>query len=196
MIKMPNDYDTARAYDGQGASPLSIGPHICRIVSAKQETSRNGNPMLVVAFDIAENGPDDGYYKAQYDRKRAYNADAKWPGIFRTGLTNKDGGTSGFFKGLITSVEESNTGYSFKAAGYDENSLKGKLVGFNFGEEEWRKRDNSIGVSVKPFYAVSVGRVREGIAPPPRKVLNDQQAQMERQGFTPVENDDDELPFD
>lgn len=195
MIKMPNDYDTARAYDGQGATPLPIGPHICRIVSAKQETSRNGNPMLVVAFDIAESGPDDGYYKAQFDRKKNYNADAKWPGIFRIGLTNKDGKTSGYFKGFVTSVEESNTGYSFKAVGYDENTLKGKLVGFNFGEEEWRKTDGTIGVSVKPFYAVSVAKVREGIAPPPRKVLNDQQAQMERQGFTPVEDDEVPLPF-
>ena len=196
MIKMPNDYDTARAYDGQGATPLPIGPHICRIISVKQEMSRNNNPMLVVAFDIAENGPDDGYYKAQFDRKKDYNADAKWPGIFRTGLTNKDGKTSRYFKGFVTSVEESNTGYSFKAVGYDENTLKGKLVGFNFGEEEWRKTDGTIGVIVKPFYAVRVAKVREGIAPPPRKVLNDNQAQMERQGFTPVEDDSlPELPF-
>lgn len=195
MIQMPNDYDTARAYDGQGASPLPVGGHCCRIISAKQEMSRNNNPMLVVAFDVAEGGPDDGYYKAQYERKKGFNPEAKWPGIFRTGLVNKDGKTSGYFKGFITSVEESNAGYSFKAAGFDENSLKGKMVGFNFGEEEWRKQDNSIGVSVKPFYAVSVGKVRDGIEPPPRKVLNDSQAQMVRQGFTPVENDDDELPF-
>lgn len=193
MINMPADFETARPYDGQGASPLPAGPHICRIISAREETSRNNNPMLVVAFDIAENGPDDGYYKAQFERKKGYNQNAKWPGIFRTGITNKDGKTSGYFKGFITSVEESNIGYKFSG---DENTLKNKLVGFNFGEEEWRKQDGTIGVSVKPFYAVSVGRVREGIAPPPRKVLNDQQAQMERQGFTPVDDDNDDLPFD
>lgn len=192
MIKLGNDYDSARAYDGQGFNALPVGGHICKIMDARMEKARSGADMIVVAFDIAENGPDDGYYKAQFERKVGFNANAKWPGVFRTAILNKDGKTSGYFKGLITSVEESNSGYNFKAAGCEETTLKGKLVGFNFGEEEWRKQDGTVGVSVKPFYAVSVKTVREGIEPPKRKPLNDQQAQMERQGFTPVE---DETPF-
>ena len=71
--------------------------------------------------------------------------------------------------------------------------MKGKLIGFNFGEEEWRKNDGTVGVNVKPFYAISIGTVRNGIQPPSRKALNDNQAKMEKQGFKAVE--DDELPF-
>ena len=91
-------------------------------------------------------------------------------------------------------MEESNPGYSFKGAGCDMGTMKGKLIGFNFGEEEWRKTDGTVGVSVKPFYAVSIGTVRDGIQPPPRKALNDNQTKMEKQGFKVVE--DDQLPFE
>lgn len=194
MIKLGNDYDQARAYDGQGFEALPVGPHICRILEARAEKSREGADMIVVAFDIAENGEYDGYYKQQYERRVGYNVEAKWPGVFRTVVLTREGKTSGYFKGLITSVEESNAGYGFRAAGCEETTLKGKLVGFNFGEEEWRKQDGSVGVAVKPFYAVSVQKVREGMEPPQRKALNDQQAQMERRGFTRVD-DDSELPF-
>lgn len=193
MILMPKDYDSAKAYAGQGFETLPIGPHICKIISAKLEQARSGADMLVVAFDVAESGPYDGFYKTQHEYRKGFNAEAKWLGIFRTNILTREGKTSGYFKGFITSVEESNPGYNFRAANGDENTLKGKTVAFNFGEEEWRKSDGSVGVSVKPFYAVSIKTAREGIEPPPRKALNDGQAQMQRQGFKPV--DDDDLPF-
>lgn len=193
MIRIPNDYNTARAYDGSITPQLSIGGHICKIISARQDTARTGTEMLVVAFDIAEGSVYDGYYAQKHDRDVQYRPDAKFPGVFRAPVTTKEGKTSGYFKGLITAIEESNVGFHFLG---DENTLAGKIVGFNFREEEWRKSDGTIGVSVKPFYAVSVQKVRDGIQPPARKVLNDQQAQMERQGFTPVEPTDEEtLPF-
>lgn len=194
MIHLPNDYRTARAYDGTSGPTLSLGGHVCRIAGAKLETARTGAEMLVVAFDIAEGGEFDGYFKARHERATDYNPKAKWPGVFRTGIVNREGNTNGYFKGLITAIEESNPGYSFEATGGNEATLSGKLVGFCFGEEEFRASDGSVKVAVKPFYAVSVARVKEGLAIPARKVLNDQQAQMERQGFTPV-NDDAELPF-
>ena len=197
MIKLPNDFDSARAYDGQGGPVLPIGGHICRITGARiEKASQSGADMLVVAFDIAEEGQYYGFYAAKYDRARSYSDSAKWPGIFRTGIINREGKTNAYFKGLITAVEESNPGYLFKATGGDEGTLKGKIVGFNFGEREFIKRDNTIGVIVEPFYAISAAKVREGVIAPARKVLNDAPratGQPDAQGFTPVE--DDELPF-
>lgn len=191
-MMIPNDYDQAKAFDGGSSyATLPVGGHVCKIIDAREATSRNGNPMLEVAIDIAEGGPDDGFYKDMFDSKRASKPDAKWPCIFRTGLLNKEGKTSGFFKGLITAVEDSNAGYNFKATGGDEKTLKGKMVGFNFGEEEWRKSDGSIGVSVKPFWAVNVDKVREGIDPPERKKLKESAAASK--SFKEV--DDVELPF-
>ena len=191
-MMIPNDYDSAKAYTGGGSfATLPVGGHVCRIIDAREATSRQGNPMLEVAIDIAEGGPDDGFYKDMFESKRASKPDAKWPCIFRTGLLNKEGKTSGFFKGLITAIEDSNAGYNFKATGGDEKTLKGKMVGFNFGEEEWRKSDGSIGVSVKPFWAVSVEKVREGIDPPERKKLKENAASSK--AFKEVEDVD--LPF-
>ena len=119
---------------------------------------------------------------------RASRADAKWPngGMFRAGILNRSGRTNSFFKGLITSIEESNTGYSFKGSGCDESTLKGKMVGFNFGEEEYMSNSGEIRTAVKPFYAVSVATVRGGIEPPKKKEYRPKPGDMAARGFTDV----------
>ena len=62
------------------------------------------------------------------------------------------GTTNPKFKGLITSVEESNGSFKFN---WDEQTLVGKKVGIVFREEEFRDDKNVIRTAVKPFYAVS-----------------------------------------
>ncbi len=206
MIPIPRDYDSARGFDGSSGPQLTPGGHICRIQGVRVEQSRSGKDMLVVAFDIAENGEFDGYYKARYDRARGFDANAKWPGVFRVTILNGEGKTNGFFKGFIEAVEDSNSGYNFKATNGDEQSLRGKMVGFNFGEEEYcQQSTGEIKTSVKPSYAVSVARVHEGVIPPAKKLYKPQsstfptytpaneQMRMDTNGFTEV--DDDELPF-
>lgn len=197
-MNLPNDFDKARAYGGQGDfSPLRVGGHICRIIGAREGKFSTGADMIEVAFDIAEGGPDDGRFQKRFDLLRAQRADAKWPnaGMFRTGLLNREGKCSGFFKGLITAVEESNPGYSFKETGCKEATLKGKMVGFNFGEEEYMGNDGNLHTAIKAFYAVSVDRVREGIEPPKKKEYKPRPGQqMAAHGFTEVDPGD-ELPF-
>ena len=193
---LPNDYDSTKAYDGTGGyTPLPVGGHICRIVGARATQSSKGNDMIEIAFDIAEGGEYDGKFKERHDFLRKSKPDAKWPngGMFRTGILTKDGKTSGYFKGLITAVEESNPGYSFKGSGCNEETMRGKLVGFNFGEEDYKGSDGKIWTSVKPFYAVSVQTVKNGIEPPKKKALRaDSAAPAMPQGFTEIT---DELPF-
>ena len=191
---LPNDYDSARAYDGKGFDALPAGGHICKIIGARATQSRNGNDMLEIAFDIAEGSEHDGRFKRRFDDLRKQNPNVKWPnaGMFRV-VTAFNGQTNSFFKGFLTAVEESNAGYSFKAAGCNEETLKGKLVGFAFGEEEYRRNDGKVGTAVKAAYAVSVQRVREGIEPPKKKALRaDSAAPAMPQGLTEVT---DELPF-
>lgn len=193
MINIPNDFTSARAYDGKGGfDTLAVGPHICKIMSAKVEKARSGKDMLIVAFDISEGSQYDGWYKEQFERRKGNNPDAKWPGIFRTCLTNNDGRTSGFFKGLITAVEESNSGYNFLATQGDERSLGGKLVAFNFGEEEYVGSDGKLHTTVRPAYAISIKTAREGIEPPQRKAARGSASQ----GFSEVAKEDlPDLPF-
>ena len=211
MIPIPPDYDKAQAYDGSPLPQVTPGGHICLIKGARLEKSKNTNKyMLVVAFDIHENGEFDDIYKARFERAKNYRADAKWPGMYYCLIYNNEGGTNSRFKGFIQAVEESNTGYNFRATNGDENTLKGKVVGFNFGEEERELTNPTTGeirvvIDCKPAYAVSVARIREGVIPPARKLLQNSTArgqnpnapfagqQAGSQGFTEVEEDD--LPF-
>lgn len=206
---LPNDYDTARGYDGSTAPKLTPGGHICRIRGARVEKARSsGRDMLVVAFDIAEGSEFDGYYAERFKSAKQYRSDANWPGVFRATTTNAEGKTNGFFKGLIEAVEASNPGFNFRAVGCDENKLNGKLVGFNFGEEEYADRNTGeIRSNVKPQYAVSVAKVREGVIPPARKPYKEssgygttphqfnQQTSMANVPDGGIADDDDELPF-
>lgn len=192
MIPIPNDFDNARAYDGNSFPTLPLGAHVCRVLRANVVKTRANADMLVIDFDVYEGGAFDEYYKKRYDANRQRNANAKWPGVFRANLLTRDGATSGYFKGFITALEESNPGYNFRASGGNEAAMRGMYVGLVFGEEEFKTNDtHEIKTTVKPFYAVSVPKAREGVPIPARKTLPQVAASA---GFSPVESDPD-LPF-
>ena len=211
MIPIPRDYDSARSFDGTGGPNLTPGGHICRIQGVRLEKSKTGKDMLVVAFDISEGSEFDGFFKKRFERSSSFNSNAKWPGVFRCTLLNANGECNGFFKGFIEALEESNPNYNFKATKGDEQQMRGKLVGFNFGEEEYERTDYNTGeikvaVSCKPAYAISVASVREGVIPPAKKLLNNGAGSAPQYGSQPTpppvpgsdqftEVDDDELPF-
>lgn len=179
MIAKPNDWETAQAYTGESES-LAPGGHIVRIVNMHQEMSRNNKPMLVVSFDVEEGSEYDGFYKRAYTAKKKFDQNAKWSGVIRYMLYAKDGmSTNSFFKGFVASVEESNPGYKWN---WDERSMANRLVGMVFGEEEYRKTDGGIGVSVKAQQARSVQAIRDGVSVPERKKLKD-----EPQGYAPFD---------
>ena len=187
MIVLPADYSRVRAYDGTGGSAkLPVGGYVCRILDAASDKLPSGGDRLSVIFEIVE-GPYAGYFKEKYEHKKQYG-EAKWPGVFRAPVLTREGKTSGYFKGLLTSIEQSNDGYKFTG---DEKTLKNKLVGFNFGERDFQASDGQVRTVVEPFYAVSVKRVRDGIEPPPKKELRGAPA-AQNNGF--VEVPDDQLP--
>lgn len=159
MITKPRDYDTAQAFNGE-IETIPVGGHICRIIGAKVEETKDSHlPMIALQLEIADGTKLDGYYKRRFEYAKRSRVDAKWPGIYRTVITGPDGNTKGVFKGLITSIEDSNPGFQFN---WDERSLMGKMVGFNFGEEEYPKSDGTVGVTVKPRFALSVPKVKAG----------------------------------
>lgn len=205
-MKPIHDYATARAFTGENER-LTVGGHICQIRGARCDVSRSGKEMLVLAFDIKEGGEFDGFYKRMFDRIKNFNSDAKWPGCYYTVTTNNDGGTNPMFKGLITCIEESNPGYKWD---WNENTLNGKIVGFNFGEEEYlHQSTGEIRTNVKPVFPAPAAKVREGLTPPEVKRLNNTPSAKnaspfpapapaapvppQQMGFQQV--DDEELPF-
>lgn len=191
-IKQFSDYNSVQAFDGEYET-LPLGGHILTIKGVKVE-SYDWGEMLLLAFDIDE-GEHKGFYQRQYDRRKSENADAKWPGTYRQGIPKDDGSekdnkTKGFFKGMITSFEKSNPGYTWN---WDEKSLLGKKVGGVFGQEEFTGSDGQSHMATKCFSLRTVDSIRKGVKVPETKWLNKGKSQV---NSTYMPDDDTSLPFD
>ena len=165
-MKIPRGWDKAQAYDGS-LEKMTAGGHICRIVNARVDDV-NGNDMLVLALDVAEGSQYDGFYRRDHKKKTATNPDAKWGCVYRQYVVTREGECNPFFKGIIKCVEESNNGYRWS---WQESTLKDKLVGVIFREEEFLKTDGTISTTIRPAFIRSVARIREGVEVPNVKRL-------------------------
>lgn len=115
---------------------------------------------LWIELDIAE-GEFKDYYTDLY-KARAY-----W-GL--NDLKSYKESALPFFKGMITAFEQSNPGFKFN---YDEQTLKGKLVGIVLGEEEYERNNGEIGTKLKVKQYLSADKIRKGdFKVPPKKTLN------------------------
>ena len=192
-MELPKDYNDVQGITGDYEA-LEPGGYICKIISAKEEKSKNDNRMLVIAFDIAE-GEHAGIYQRKFDEAKKQNTDpnkqVKWNnnGIHRIMILDKEGKTNKFFKGFGTIIEESNTNYKFTG---DESSLKDKIFGAVFGEEEYEKMDGSIGTVCKINQLRTVKAIKEEKYKIPEiKKLNKGEAYE----FDTTSSGNDDLPF-
>ena len=148
-------YDEAQAITGE-YEKLNAGGYICKIKSAKEEKSKTGKRMLVIALDILEGDKKD-FFKKRFDEDT--RAEKKWPAgaIYRQMLEGEK--AAGFLKGLITSIEASNEGFKWD---WDEKKLANLKCGAIFGEEEYEKLDGSVGTSTKVKFIRTVKSIEEG----------------------------------
>lgn len=160
MIKRPDDYDNTTPQINGAFEEIAEGGHVCRILGARVESGRNGNDILALQYDIAEGSPSDGFYQRMYNNLKRKSEDAKWPGTYRVPIVDDQGHTWGMFKGLITCVEDSNPGYRWN---WEEKSLVGKLIGFNFGPQEYKRRDGAVSTIIMPRFPASVQAVKDGL---------------------------------
>lgn len=198
-MEMPKNYDETVGVTGEFES-LEAGGYICKIISAKEEESKNGNKMLVVAFDIAQ-GEHENYFQKRFDENRKSNTDVakiiKWPnnGIHRLMVLDNTGNCNKFFKGFITAVENSNNNYNFKKAKFDEKTLKDKLFGGIFGEEEYQANDGSIKKITKLRWIRTVETIEDGKFEIPELKKLPQNSNSILGEFQVTDNSDDDLPF-
>ena len=186
-MQKPSGYDQAPAYTGESFA-LPSGGYVCKILQAEEATSTSGRPMLVLLLDIAE-GEFKDYYRQRFDRVKQTDPDAKWGCVFRQ-LT--DGNSTPFFKGMITSIEVSNSGYKWN---WDEKTLSGKLVGALFGREQYLGNGGNLKWSTKCQALRSVETIRSGkFEVPEDKHVAGYQSQSSPDVFSPVEDNGD-LPF-
>lgn len=199
MIQKPAGYDSVAAYTGDfEAAP--IGGQVCVIKAAQPRKDRNGKDWLVLCLDIAQGQEQSGYYQNLFDRRKTDNPDAKWPNgaLYWINLSGDERAMS-FTKGAFTCIEESNSGYAWN---WDERTLRNKLVGIVFGQEEYENQMGEVKLSTKARFIRSVEAVKKGIPAPDVKPLRGRAGTSYRPGAStssPLTANateiDEDLPF-
>lgn len=201
MIQKPQNWENVQVMTDRVKLP--VGAYVCRVKQVSVQNTEYGD-QLAVLFDIVE-GEHKDYFSKDYNGNQ--NADRKWRGVLRQWLPKDDGSdrdetTKRIFKGMVTAFENSNLGYRWD---WNEASLVNRTVGIMFRNEEW-DYNGKHGWAVRPFYAMSVDKVRSGdYSLPDDKPLNNGNSNSfstapapvmdQTSGYQVVNDDDGDLPF-
>ena len=175
------------------SEPLPAGGYVAKILNAKVEEYSWGE-VLVISFDIAE-GEYKDFFSKQY--KENTREDKKWKGNFRLTVPQESNqyfdSQKRTFGNAIWAIEESNP--SFRWA-WDENALKGKMVGVLFRNFEYDV-DGNQGWSTECCTFVSVEDVRNGNyrQPKDKPLKNKTASNAPASNFTVLDDSADDLPF-
>lgn len=175
-------------------SKLPAGGYICKIVGAEFTESKAGNDMLNLNVDIAE-GDFAGYFQNSVDR---FKSD-KWinDAVYRQLVLDSSKNISGFFKGLLEIIEDSNPNFTAYAnGGVDNNALVGKLCGFVFADEEYQKQNGDIAVRAVVRIPKNISDIRDGdFTVPPLKKMDPSKIKPKTNSDA-TKNFDSPAPFD
>ena len=137
-MNKPSGYDEVKV--GGDYTPIELGGHHLVIKGVREEKSKNGNDMIVVAFDTAKNDKQPGYFSDQFEKD--IRPEKKWPNNGTQYILTMDSQdptkTSKSFKSFITAFEKSNDCEAIWGDKFCEQ-FKGKKIGGVFGlvEEEY-----------------------------------------------------------
>ena len=142
-MEIIKDFDKIEPKGMDDFKALPIGAYECVIKDARVNVNEEtGKKTFKVSVDIAK-GEYQDYFLKRYTNNT--NTDKKWDNNAVRYL-GFEGDSVAFFKGFITSVENSNTGYKWN---WDETTLKGKKICGVFQYEEYEKQDGSKAVKVR-----------------------------------------------
>lgn len=136
-MQKPNGYDEVQVGD---FTPVELGGHHLIIKGVREQDSKSGKPMIVVAFDFAKNDKQPGYFSDQFEKD--IRPEKKWPAngtMYILTMDSQDGSkTSKSFKSFITSFERSNNVTAIWGDKFCDQ-FKNKKIGGVFGvvEEEY-----------------------------------------------------------
>ena len=130
---------------------LPVGGYVCKITNVEDVPEKE---YLFIEFDIAE-GPYKDYYKKLQEAKNF------WGGSMYKSYKEK---ALPMLKRFCSAVTKSNPGYIFDAGeqNSDEKTLKGKLIGLVFFEEEYQGNDGYIKTRLKVDYETEIEKIRKG----------------------------------
>lgn len=174
-----NEVEEATEYE-----KVTPGVYSCIITAA---TDNVVGEYFKVEYDIAD-GKFHGYYRDLYKSK------GFWGGSFIKSYKQK---ARPFFKGMLTALEMSNTG--FKVATYDNDpaKLRGLRLGLVLAEEEYKSKDGDIKKRLYVHQIRSIKAIKEEqIDIPPLKRLAQNTAKSTAQPeYEEFADDDDDLPY-
>ena len=160
-------WETTEAKEFGEFENLELGGHEIVILDAREHKSEfSGNISLKISVDISGSDKQKGFFKKQYDENTS--ADKKWPTGAVKYLSLKDE-QLGYLKGFITSLEKSNPGFKFNKKGTWEQLKNLKLAG-QFGLEEYKKQDGTIGTATKLVQFRSLDKLNEIKIPKVKKL--------------------------
>ncbi len=197
-MNLPRNYQKTTAA-GERIPDLPEGGYVCIIRKAAIEPAGgNAGDKFAIYFDVHEGG-HKGYYARRFEHDKQFGQ-ARWRGKYDTFILDQEGNTNPRFKGLITSIEESNpNAVIIQGDTLHEERLTNCLVGVLIGSDEWSYNGRT-GWSTRPRSVVSVKRIHDGNFETPKpRPLKDKPTPPtpQQQGFDDVSTKipDDDLPF-
>lgn len=156
MLVKPSNYDEIQV--NQEFERLELGGHKGIIKSVEEYTSTiSGNTSLKVEVDTATDDKQPNYFQKQYDENT--NADKRWSSSGTKYVSLKqDDNCIKMLKAFITSVENSNNGFTYDW-NKDVDQLKGKKVGLVFGLEEYENDKGETKTATKLTQFRSIDKV-------------------------------------
>ena len=132
-MQMPNNYKETQA--AGEFTPINLGGHYLVIKQVEETKNKNGDPMIKISFDTADNDSQPKYFSNQF--RNDIRPDKKWPanGVTYMNVNDQNGNCSRSFKGFTTSVEKSNPGFTVQWGDQFAACFKNKLIGGIFREE-------------------------------------------------------------
>lgn len=146
IIAKPNMYDEIKF--NENYTPIDLGGHKGIIKNVSEYTSQiSGNTSLKVEVDTDSTDKQPGYFQKQYDNDT--RSDKKWStGATKYVSLKEDENCVKMLKSFITSVENSNSGFTYDW-NKDVDQLKGKKVGLVFGLEEYQNQEGKLKTATK-----------------------------------------------
>ena len=182
-MKKIDNFDEIKEPTGEKFKTLPAGGSVCGILAVEDvpmnEATGKGD-YWKIKFDIIE-----GEYKNWFEGVEARCG--FWFGEYIQSYKTK---STGFFKTLITSLENSNDGYKWD---WDERRVSGKKVGLTIGEKEFTNKNGYLSIKSYVDKARSIDMIRKGEFDIPEKIC----LPVSDFSIPVVGNDlsDDELPF-
>ena len=154
-MKVIENWENVEAKGMEDFKSLPIGAYECIIREAKvYKNPTTEKESFRVQVDIAS-GEYKGYFQQRYDNNT--RSDKTWDNNSTRYLAFQGDNVS-YFKGFITCVENSNTGYKWD---WDEAKLKGKKICGVYQYEEYEKQDGTKGVKVRLNKFRSLDKMKE-----------------------------------